>query len=430
MTDKRDDQNFDDWFASHFADGQEKPATGAVPQYPAQPSPPMPQQPVPPPPVIPDYTAPQYPQYPQQPQFTQPPQVPQQPPATFDPALGGAGLPPQPVGAPEPYPLSEPAMPNEWVNPPVYNEQVAPQTFAAPPQYPQQPVTTQYPTTQHPQAPMPPTVDFGLEGQDAMPTEFIPSTAQGATDSNALDALFGEDRFQEYEDALVSPTPPPATPAAPDESGDGPPPGISKLHVTMMWVAGSVVAALALFAFFLVGTRLPMLTGSTSTGPSSAPIATETERPIGPVEPGTYNWNELLGGECIEDFRGAWENEYTVVDCAVPHAAQLVVRAAVPVATGTGGTYPGVFDLQSRMNLLCTDAAVIDYAAAKVYDDVQFEASFPPSAEEWDKGRRDYFCFVSLASGELIEGSLAAPPAPDVPATEEEGTEEDGTAGD
>ncbi|MBX3093380.1 MAG: hypothetical protein KF680_02390 [Cryobacterium sp.] len=416
MSDKRDDQNFDDWFASHFADGQEKPTTGAVP--PPQPPPPVPPQPVMPP-GIPDYTVPQQPQFP-----SQPPQVPPQPPATFDPSLGGASLPPQPVGAPEPYPLTEPAMPQEWVNPPVYDEQGATPAFAAPPRFPQNP------TTQYPQVPVPPTVDFGLEGQDAVPTEFIPSTAQTATDINALDALFGEDRFQEYQDALVSPTPPPSTPAAPDGSGDEPPAGISKLHVTMMWVAGSVVAALALFAFFLVGTRLPMLTGSTSTGPSSAPIPVETERPVGPVEPGTYNWNELLGGECIEDFRGAWENEYTVVDCALPHSAQLVVRAAVPVLAGTGGTYPGVFDLQSRMNLLCTDAAVIDYEAAKGYDDVQFEASFPPSAEEWDTGRRDYFCFVSLASGALIEGSLAAPPAPDVPATEEEGADEGGTEGD
>lgn len=391
MTDKRDDQNFDDWFASHFADGQEKPATGSVPPQPTHPAPATQQQPVPPqpaiPPAIPDYTVPQ------QPQFAQhPPQVPPQPPATFDPSLGGAGIPPQQPTAPD---------------------------LTA--QFP----TTQYPTTQYPQAPVPPTVDFGLQGQDAVPTEFIPSAAQTATGTNALDALFGEDKFQEYEDALVSPTPPPITPAAPEESGDEPPTGISKLHVTMMWVAGSVVAALALFAFFLVGTKLPMLTGSTPTDPSSAPIPVETERPVGPVEPGTYNWNELLGGECIEDFRGAWENEYTVVDCAVPHAAQLVVRAAVPVLAGTGGTYPGVFDLQSRMNLLCTDAAVIDYEAAKAYDDVQFEASFPPSAEEWDKGRRDYFCFVSLASGALIEGSLAAPPAPDEPATEEEGTEGD-----
>lgn len=376
MTDKKDDQGFDDWFTSHFADGQEKPTPDAGAQPPAAP--------------------PQPPTFDPQQQVAPPQFDPPQPP-TFDPSLGGAGIPPTIQ-----YPQYDPAVP---LVPPV-----------------------------------PPTVDFGLQGQDAVATEFIPSPAQSptpspggaSTEANALDSLFGENNFREYDASLVSatpPTPPPPSPDSPAEGGDEPPKEVSSLHITMMWVAGSVVAAFALFAFFLVGTKLPMLTGSTSVDPSSGPAPVETERPVGPVAPGTYNWNELLGGECVVDFGGAWQNEYTVVDCSTPHEAQLVIRAAVPVLAGTGGLYPGVLDLQSRMNLFCTDAAVIDYQAASQYEGVQFEASYPPSTEDWDAGRRDYFCFVSLASGDLIEGSLVAPPS-DEPAIEEEGTTDEGTEGD
>src|SRR5690606_32017101 len=203
----------------------------------------------------------------------------------------------------------------------------------------------------------------------------------GGTGANALDALFGDDKFHDYE------TEPPTinTPGGePTSGGDEPPKGVSRTHITLMWVAGSAVALFALFAFFIIGTKLPLLTGA-GTSPSTEPTApVETERPQGPVAPRTYNWNELLGGECLDDFTGAWENEYTVVDCSVPHDAQLVVRAPVPVLAGTGGAYPGVFDLQSRMNLLCTDVTVINYPAANNYHDVQFEASFPPNVEEWD----------------------------------------------
>lgn len=285
---------------------------------------------------------------------------------------------------------------------------------------PQQPPAPPEPAA--PQAPAHPSFDPSLAGQDAVPTEFIPSANAAASagfgETNALEALFGADQFHDYQL-----DPPPVAPSgSPADSGDEPPAGISRTHITLMWVAGSAVALFALFAFFIVGTRLPFLTGSGTT-PTDQPAPIQTDRPEGPVAPGTYNWNELLGGECLDDYRGAWENEYTVVDCSVPHAAQLVTRAGVPIEAGTGGAYPGVSELQSRMNLLCTDSTVVDYTAANEYDDIQFEASYPASLEEWDSGRRDYFCFVSRASGQPLEGSLAAPPASEEP-LEDEGTDE------
>ncbi|HRN29987.1 MAG TPA: hypothetical protein PK890_09850, partial [Terrimesophilobacter sp.] len=266
-------------------------------------------------------------------------------------------------------------------------------------------------------------------GQDAVPTEFSPAAnnaaASGIEGTSALDSLFGEDQFRDYEL-----DPPPATTTGAPGDGDEPPKGISRTHITLMWVAGSAVALLALVAFFIVGTRLPFLTGSGTSASDEPTVPVETERPQGPVEPGTYNWNELLGGECLEGYRGAWENEYTVVDCSIPHDAQLVIRASVPVTAGTGGAYPGVSSLQSRMSLLCTDVTVVDYNAANRYDDVQFEASYPASVEEWDSGRRDYFCFISRSTGQPLEGSLAAPPVSEEPPLEDEGTTEESTEGD
>lgn len=443
MSNNNDGQGFDDWFASNFGNepdkgepqqpgpeqpGPEQPAarpeqgpqdaggpqTGAPGQggpASAPPHQPWVQQPPPqhapwsqqPPPVVPQQPVPppHTPQYPTQHQPLQPPaehwQQPPAAPPSWSPPLpdyGAAASPQQPAGA-QPHGSQVPGEPQ------------------------------QTPTTAQPAHP---SFDPALAGQDA-PTEFIPSANQPAAgtgaDGGALDALFGDDKFRDYEGE--PPTPPTRGGGTGGDGGDEPPKGISRTHITLMWVAGAAVAALALFAFFLVGTRLPMLTGGDA-APSASPEPTEAELPEGPVPPGTYNWNELLGGECLDDYRGAWENEYTVVDCEVPHEAQLVLRAPVPVAPGTGGAYPGVYDLQSRMSLLCTDASVIDYSAANTYDDMQFEASFPPSVEEWDAGRRDYFCFVSRASGEPIEGSLAAPPSPDEPATDEE--TEDGTGGD
>lgn len=398
MSNNKEGQGFDDWFAANFADGPPKPASG---------TPPTPTSPEAPPTPPTEHWA-----------STPPTQG-----APTPPPLPPLVLPQQPAQS---APFSQFPTQQQPLQPPAEHWQQQP-TVGPPSTMPPSAVP---PTFTEPQPPAQPSFDPSLAGHDAAPTEFLPSATQAAAgglgDPNALDALFGDDKFRDYEHG------PPTVAApggSPGDDGSEPPKGISRTHITLMWVAGSAVALLALFAFFLVGTRLPILTGS-GASPTETPAPVETERPEGPVEPGTYNWNELLGGECLENFNGAWENQYTVVDCAEPHAAQLVVRAAVPVAPGTGGIYPGVFDLQSRMNLLCTDAAVIDYHAANVYDDVQFEASFPPSAEEWDSGRRDYFCFVSRASGEPLEGSLAAPPALDEPADEEEGATDEGTGGD
>jgi hypothetical protein len=128
-----------------------------------------------------------------------------------------------------------------------------------------------------------------------------------------------------------------------------------------------------------------------------------------------YGWDELLGTECIDPFVSAWEQEFTVIDCAAPHAAQLVQRGRF--VDEQPAVFPGVEALQARMNLLCTGTRSIDYSVAKTYLDIQFSASFAANDQEWINGQRDYFCFVTRSSGEPFTTSVAKPdtPAPVIP---------------
>lgn len=265
----------------------------------------------------------------------------------------------------------------------------------------------------------------------ADPTELLGGTA-GA---NALDDLFGESRFRDYEaEPGPSQNPFAARPFDPSELVDAgaasatqeKPSGISRPQKVLLWIAGSLVAVLALLALFLAGTRLPDLLGpapAVVVTPSNTPTPTPTPTalPLGPVDPGDYDWDELLGGECLDPYNGPWAEEFTVVDCAEPHPAQLAARGSFGTDDGFLAPYPGIEALQSQVNLLCTAPAVVDYATANAYTDIQFEASFAATAADWADGNRDYYCFLSRASGGPITGSIAVSsiaPAPDGAPTE------------
>lgn len=261
---------------------------------------------------------------------------------------------------------------------------------------------------------------------DLAPTEvFSPaaSETEGGAPS-ALDALFSDENFHDYTAEPVLARPAPAQPAKATESAPRQPGEIGRSQKVLLAVAGGLVVVLALVALFLVGTRLPTLLGSASapltdvvTEPTPGPTdaADEVPLPTGPVEPGVWAWNELRGGECLDGYSDPWAEEFTVVDCATPHAAQLVVRAEVPVATpeASDEAFPGVEVLRERVSELCAAPGVLDLSQAGDYTDVQLEVSYPAVAEQWNTGERTYFCFVNRASGEPIEGSLAVIAADD-----------------
>lgn len=277
-------------------------------------------------------------------------------------------------------------------------------------------------------APEPPPVDPSIEGaphgHEALPpTEAMPfETAHLAEVSpDAADAPGFEPPPTQAMDVADLPTelrPGPASaiervPVAPPPGDGDPPDGLSRTQKILLGVGGSLLALLSLAALFLLGTRLPDLLGpapAAVTTPSPTPTPSPiTELPLGPVPPGSYEWDELLGGECLDPFVDPWQEQFTVVDCAQPHPAQLLDRSLF--AESPDGAYPGVEALQAQLPILCSAPGVVDLAAAGQYTDVVIQGSFPVTEEQWALDR-SYYCFASRSTGEPLSGSIAVPAAP------------------
>lgn len=104
---------------------------------------------------------------------------------------------------------------------------------------------------------------------------------------------------------------------------------------------------LGLVALLILGSRLagagsvssPILTSATPTAASPAALTPTPTLATGPAAAGVQSWTDLNGGECLDAFTSAWQAQYVVVDCALPHAAQLIVRA--PIDASLASPYPG-----------------------------------------------------------------------------------------
>lgn len=394
-------------------------------------------------------------QFPAQPSATAPDQF-----ASTDPASApspfefGQGTVPAPAEPQSPVPFGQP--PVELRNPPEQPlpfgqgpEPVAPDPFPlvppAAPMFPVEPPTTALPqpTTALPQpglgveavapaasaesdptqwfaAPLDPALDGVTEVFEAELVGLSGPAGEGP-EASALDDLFGDSQFREFADEpLIPPRPTgaggggPASKAPKAAKGERAP--IPRNQKILMWVAGGLAAALALVALFALGMKVASITPSPAVLPSSSPSPSASlgVLPIGPVAPGNHHWDELLGGECLAPYESAWQDFYTVVDCTKPHPAQMVYRGTF--SDPASSTYPGVEELQKRINLLCTAPTVIDYAAAGAANDIQVAASYAVDADEWDGGNRSYYCFVTRAAGATFTSSIAVPqvatPAP------------------
>ena len=195
-------------------------------------------------------------------------------------------------------------------------------------------------------------------------------------------------------------------------------------RTTPRWLVAVVASLAAVFIvvlFFVLGRHLPWFDDSADVGPTSTPTASVTPTPTataestptptsestaatGPLAAGVHPWTALRGGECLNPFGSPWDETFTVVDCASPHAAQLIAR--VSLNPDPAAAYPGEAAITSQLNLACTAPTVLDFAAAAAYPDVQWQASYPVSDAQWAEGQRDYSCFISRSSGEPLTGSV------------------------
>jgi hypothetical protein len=237
--------------------------------------------------------------------------------------------------------------------------------------------------------------------------------AAGPAGPSGIDALFQPGSFRDFEPTTVLPQKPRPT-GATAVRGARTRPSLTSGQRSLLWAAGVLVAILVLISLFAIGRRLPALFAAPPAPVETVtPTPTPTPEPVdpaaGPVPPGEYAWDELRGGECLEPYESAWQEDYTVVDCDDEHAAQLLVRAEFPEDTAPDGEYPGFDELAGQINLLCTDPKVVDYDAAREFDDVVVEGAHAATAEEWDEGHHEYFCFVKRSTGDPLSGTLAVP---------------------
>ncbi|WP_339618725.1 septum formation family protein [uncultured Salinibacterium sp.] len=259
---------------------------------------------------------------------------------------------------------------------------------------------------------LPAAIDPALEGAtevlSAQSLAGISAEAE-SVDHDSVDDIFGEDKFVEYDDQGL--TPQSSTVVVRQRVTAPPRPPIPRGQMIALSIAGGLVAALALVALFLLGTRIGQTAAPVAAASATpTPTATAEVPVVGPVAPGTYQWNELAGGECLEPFASAWEQEYTVIECAKPHAAQLLTIGQFEDEASE--PYPDAEQLASRTAKACSTDAVIDFAAARSVADLEVVTNFPATADEWDAGNRDYYCFATRAGDDALTASVAQPQKP------------------
>jgi hypothetical protein len=250
--------------------------------------------------------------------------------------------------------------------------------------------------------------------ETASPTAQEPFPVDRITPSSAIDSLFGDHRFEEYDELGVLKTlqvPPPATVVEPDLREPHEP--LTSTQKVLMGVAGGLIAALILVGLFFLGQHLGTASAAVPVPTATGAASSVAPTPAGtgaPAAPGVRQWTALQGGECIQPFSSAWAVTFTVVECTADHDAEMVFKGKLPESASA--KYPSATSFQAQLTPLCSAPTAINYAAAASVTDLQVSFSYPPSTASWLKGDRSYYCFVDRVSGGNLPGDLAVAKAP------------------
>jgi hypothetical protein len=456
VSDEKDADDGSDWLARQFD------ATAAVPVPPAPTAPPAappPAAPVARPvvPNVPPQVATPAPASPAPPVIPATPLAPAPTPNTgggFNWGLkpGGAveqpfAQAPPPAAAPTPPPVSLPpvSLPPSPVPPsPVQSAPVIPapapasanpptETYVAPPTQPYVPEPTkplswdefassqQQDVSAHdPLAPLEQpteayTVQPWLPASPTSPPVPQPGSVDPADPTSAIDSLFGDHKFQDYEEVGVLKTlqVPPAI--APDGAAEAREPRepLQKPQKILLGVAAGLLAALILVGLFFLGHQLGIAAAATKPTSASTGASSATPTPAGtggPAAPGVRQWTTLQGGECIQPFSSAWALTFTVVACTADHDAQMVFKGKLP--DDSHAKYPSAAAFAKEITPLCSAPTAINYGAAASVTDLQVSFSYPPTTASWLSGDRTYYCFVDRVSGGNLPGDLAVAKTP------------------
>jgi hypothetical protein len=231
--------------------------------------------------------------------------------------------------------------------------------------------------------------------------------------TSAIDSLFGDHKFQDYEEVGVLKTiqvPPPSAVVEPELREPREP--LSRSQKVLMSIAGALIAVLILVGLYFFGQHLGAA-AALAPAPKGTGTASATPTPAGtggPVAPGVQQWSALQGGECIQPFSSAWAVTFTVVACTADHDAEMVFKGTLPASSKA--KYPSATAFQKELTPLCSAPTAINYSVAASVTDLQVSFSYPPNTSSWLKGDRTYYCFVDRVSGGNLPGDLAVAKTP------------------
>ncbi|MCF8546744.1 MAG: efflux RND transporter permease subunit [Microbacteriaceae bacterium] len=134
---------------------------------------------------------------------------------------------------------------------------------------------------------------------------------------------------------------------------------------------------------------------------------------VSPRETGNWSWDELNGGECIDNYDdadpttdNAFQDSYDVVRCDDPHDAQLVrvgdlrTDAGIPI-------YPGDNAIGLVAMGECFSSKIIKASAKVTHPTLSSDWRYPTSQTQWNKGNTFYYCFAHTNPIADITGSVA-----------------------